>query len=69
MKNVVSMLLATFLFVTPCTFDNAEENAHGNKNVKEIYATPNDMFLDFIQIKADKVIQIRIRETNDLGLI
>lgn len=57
MKNALSMLLATLLFVTPFTFVSAEENTNGDANVKEIYATPNDMILDFIQAKVDKIIQ------------
>jgi hypothetical protein len=57
MKKTVSMLLVTLLLVTPFTFVNAEENTSGNTNVKEIYASPNDMILDFIQTKADKIIQ------------
>jgi hypothetical protein len=57
MKKTASLLMATLLLVTPFTFVNAEENLSGNKKEMEIYATPNDMILDFIQTKADKIIQ------------
>ncbi|MBB6447242.1 hypothetical protein [Bacillus benzoevorans] len=57
MKKALSMVLLAILFVTPFTSVNAAENKNGNTNVQEIYATPNDMILDFIQIKADNIIQ------------
>jgi hypothetical protein len=57
MKKTVSMLLVTLLLVVPFTFVKAEGNPSGNKKEMEIYATPNDMILDFIKIKVDKIIQ------------
>lgn len=57
MKKIASTFLLALQLVTPLTFANAQENTSNNTNVKEIYATPNDMLLDFIQPKADKIIQ------------
>jgi hypothetical protein len=57
MKKTISMLLVTLILGIPFTFVNAAENKNGNTNVQEIYATPNDMLLDFIQTKVDKIIQ------------
>jgi len=57
MKKTASTFLLVLLLVTPFSLANAEENTIRNTNVKEIYATPNDMILDFIQAKADKIIQ------------
>jgi hypothetical protein len=57
MKKTISMFLMALILVTPFTFANAQESTSQKTNTKEIYATPNDMILDFVQTKVDKIIQ------------